>query len=119
MEPYISGEFFAGFPRIPGVEALAIISAEGIPIMSMLPQGVDESRIAAMTATLLTLSKRAIVEMKKGNFNESYIKGSEGCLIIMQAGPNAILIVSTMDDVRLGLILLDCRRMCERIAQLI
>ena len=119
MEPYIGGEFFAGIPRIPGVEAVAIVSVDGIPIASALPQGVDETRIAAMTATLLTLSKKAIEEMKKGNFNETYIKGSEGNLLIMQAGPNAILIVSTMNDVRLGLILLDCRRMCEKIAQLI
>ena len=104
---------------IPEVTSALIVSTEGRPIASALPQGVDETRIAAMTATLLILSKKAIEEMKKGNFNETYIKGSEGNLLIMQAGPNAILIVSTMNDVRLGLILLDCRRMCERIAQLI
>ena len=57
--------------------------------------------------------------MKRANFNETYIEGSEGILLIMQAGPNAILIVSTKNDVWLGLILLDCRRMCEKIAQLI
>ena len=119
MEPYIGGEFFAGIPMGPGVEALAIVSVDGIPIVSMLPQGVDEKRIAAMTATLLTLSKKEIEEMKKGNFDWTCIKGSEGNLLIMQAGPNAILIVSTRYDVRLGLILLDCRRICERIAQLI
>jgi len=57
--------------------------------------------------------------MKRANFNETYIEGSEGILLIMQAGPNAILIVSTKNDVWPGLILLDCRRMCEKIAQLI
>ena len=119
MEPYISGEFFAGIPRIPGVEAFAIISADGLPIASYFPQDVDESRIAAMTATLLTLSKKAIIEMKKGKFDETYIKGSEGYLLVMQAGPNAILIVSIGKDVRLGSLLLDCRRICEKIAKLI
>ncbi|NVM46880.1 MAG: roadblock/LC7 domain-containing protein [Candidatus Lokiarchaeota archaeon] len=119
MEPYINGEFFAGLPGIPGVEASAIISADGIPIWSNFPQDFDESRIAAMTATLLSLSKKAIVEMKKGIFNEMYIKSSEGYLLVMQAGQNAILIVSTRNDVRFGELLFDCRRMCENIAKLI
>jgi predicted regulator of Ras-like GTPase activity (Roadblock/LC7/MglB family) len=57
--------------------------------------------------------------MRKGDFDQFYIKGSEGYLLGMQAGPNAILLVSTTKDVRLGLILLDCRRTCEKIAKII
>ncbi|MHA1195239.1 MAG: roadblock/LC7 domain-containing protein [Promethearchaeota archaeon] len=104
---------------IPEVKAAAIVSAEGLPIASALPQGVDETRIAAMTAALLSLSERAIIEMNKGNFEQLFIKGSDGYLLVLQAGPNAVLTVSTTSDVRLGLILLDCRRTCEKIAQLI
>ena len=33
---------------IPEVKAAAIVSAEGLPIASALPQGVDETRIAAI-----------------------------------------------------------------------
>ena len=53
------------FFNIPGVKAAMIVSTEGLPIASMLPQGVDEERIAAMTATLLSLSERAIIEIKR------------------------------------------------------
>ena len=101
------------------VKSAAIVSAEGLPIASALPQGIDETRIAAMTAALLSLSERAIIEMAKGDFDQLYIKGSNGYLLVMQAGPNAVLTVSTTKEVRLGLILLDCRRTCEKIAQLI
>ena len=102
----------------PEVKAAAIISVEGLPIASALSQNVDETRISAMTAALLFLSERAIIEMRKGNFDQLHIKGSEGYLIVMQAGLNAVLTVSTTKDVRLGLILLDCSRMCEKIAKL-
>ena len=61
---------------IPEVKSAAIVSAEGLPIASALPQGVDETRIAAMTAALLSLSERAIIEMNKGDFDQLYIKGS-------------------------------------------
>lgn len=103
---------------IPEVRSAAIVSAEGLPIAYAFPEGIDETRVAAMTATLLSLSERTILEMKKGDFDQLYIKGSEGYLLVMQAGPDMVLLVSTTKDVRLGLILLDCRRTCEKIAQI-
>jgi len=104
---------------IPEVKAAVIVSAEGLPIASALPRDVDETRIAAMTATLLSLSERVIIEMQKGDFDQLYIRGNDGYLLVLQAGPNAVLTVSVDKNVGLGLILLDCRRTCEKIAQLI
>jgi len=105
MEPYAAddtkrkrrredGEFAA----IPEVKAFAIVSIEGLPIYSSLPQGVDETRLAAMTATLLSLSKKAIGEMNMGNFDHLSIKVSSGYLSILPAGPNAILAVLTTTE---------------------
>ena len=86
---------------IPEVKAAVLVSTEGLPIASALPPGVDETRIAAMTAALLSLSEKAIYEMKKGDFDQMYIKSSEGYLLILPAGPNAVLAVSTTQDMRL------------------
>ena len=83
---------------IPEVTSAFVVSAEGFPIAYVLPQGTDETRIAAMTAALLSLSERAIIEMGKGNFDQLYIKGSEGYLLVMQTGPNAILIDNDDND---------------------
>ena len=104
---------------IPEVKAAAIVSVEGLPIASALPQGIDETRIAAMTAALLSLAERAIQEMRKGDFEQVYVKGTDGYLLVLEAGQNAVLTVSTTKDVRLGLIFLDCKRTCEKIAKLI
>ncbi len=104
---------------IPEVKAAAIVSVEGLPIASALPQDVDETRIAAMTAALLSLAERAALEMSKGEFEQVYVRGSNGYLLVLSAGQNAVLTVSTTKDVRLGLIFLDCKRTCEKIAKLI
>ncbi len=104
---------------IPEVVSAAIVSAEGLPIASALPAGIDETRIAAMTAALLSLAERSVIELSKGLFEQLYIKGDDGYLLVLQAGPNAVLTVSTTKDVRLGLIFLDCKRTCEKIAKLI
>ncbi|TXT61425.1 MAG: Roadblock/LC7 domain protein [Promethearchaeota archaeon] len=104
---------------IPEIKSAAIVSVEGLPIASALPQGVDETRIAAMTAALLSLAERAVHEMEKGEYEQLYVKGSNGYLLVLAAGPNAVLTVSTTSDVRLGLIFLDCKRTTEKIAKLI
>ena len=104
---------------IPEVKAAAIVSVEGLPIASALPQGIDETRIAAMTAAILSLGERAIIELNKGEFEQIFVRGTDGYLLVLAAGPNAVLTVSTSKDVRLGLIFLDCKRTCEKIAQLI
>lgn len=104
---------------IPEIKSAAIVSVEGLPIASALPQGVDETRIAAMTAALLSLAERAVHEMEKGDYEQLYVKGSNGYLLVLAAGPNAVLTVSTTSDVRLGLIFLDCKRTTEKIAKLI
>ncbi|MBD3194227.1 MAG: hypothetical protein GF317_04175 [Candidatus Lokiarchaeota archaeon] len=104
---------------IPEVKSAAIVSVEGLPIASALPQGIDETRIAAMTAAILSLGERAAHEMKKGDLEQIMVKGSDGILLVLAAGPNAVLTVSTTKDVRLGLIFLDCKRTTEKIAKLI
>ncbi len=129
MEPYSSDDIKRKKRRngyglnkllgaIPEISSVFIVSAEGLPIAHALPQGVDETRIAAMTSALLSLSERAIIEIGKGDFDQLYIKGREGYFIVMQAGPNAVMALSTTKEARLGLILLDCRRMCEKIAKM-
>ena len=104
---------------IPEVTAAAIVSVEGLPISSAVSQDVDETRIAAMTAAILSLAERAIHEMNKGDFENILVKGTEGYLLVLQTGRNAVLTVSTTSDIRLGLILLDAKRTCDRIAKLI
>ena len=87
---------------IPEVKAASIVSTEGLPIASALPQGVDETRISAMNAALLSLAKMLAIEIGHGKFEHLYVKGSDGYLLVLSAGPNTVLSVSTTKDVRLG-----------------
>ncbi|MFX0006305.1 MAG: roadblock/LC7 domain-containing protein [Promethearchaeota archaeon] len=94
---------------IPEATAAAIVSMEGLPIASALPQGFDETRVSALMASLHSLSRQSIIEMNKGELNQLYIKGSDGYLLVRPAGPNALLAISTTNDVSLGLIFSDLR----------
>jgi predicted regulator of Ras-like GTPase activity (Roadblock/LC7/MglB family) len=100
---------------IPEIEAAAIVSAEGLPIASALPRDIDETRVAAMTAAMLSLGERAAAELRKGELEQVFVKGTQGFIISMSAGENAVLTVSATSDVKLGLIFLDMKRTATRI----
>ena len=104
---------------IPEIEACAIVSVEGLPIVSALPTDVDEAKVAAMTAAMLTLGEKAAMELGKGELEQVNIKGVNGWLLVVQAGMNACLTVSTTANAKLGLIFLDMKRAAEKVAAMI
>jgi len=104
---------------IPEIEACAIVSVEGLPIVSALPTDVDEAKVAAMTAAMVTLGEKAAMELGKGELEQVNIKGINGWLLVIQAGMNACLTVSTTANAKLGLIFLDMKRAAEKVAGMI
>ena len=104
---------------IPEVIAAGIVSVEGLPIASVMPPDVDETRVAAMTAAILSLGERAAQELGKGVLEQVFVRGKEGYILTMAAGPNAVLTISTTKDIKLGLVFLDTKRTCDKIAKLV
>lgn len=94
----------------PDVQASALISEDGLMIASALPQHVDETRVAGMTATLLSLGTRAATELERGDVEEVLVRGSDGYAVMLSAGQGTLLLVLASKNAKLGLIFLDMRR---------
>lgn len=101
------------------IEASAIVSVDGLTIASALPQDVEEDRVSAMSAAMLSLGERISSELGRGSLNQVYIKGEMGYVILMSVGEEAVLTVLAREQAKLGLILLDMRRVTEDLEQLI
>ena len=43
--------------QAPDLEAASVVSFDGLPMASALPAGMDEDRVAAMSAALLSLGR--------------------------------------------------------------
>jgi predicted regulator of Ras-like GTPase activity (Roadblock/LC7/MglB family) len=94
----------------PDVEASALISEDGLMIASALPQHIEETRVSAMTATLLSLGTRAAVELERGEVKEVLVRGDEGYAVMMASGSGTLLLVLANREAKLGLVFLDLRR---------
>ena len=95
------------------VEACALVSEDGLIMASSLPQSMEEARVAAMSAAMISMGVRTAIELKRGKMQQVLVQGDEGYVIIMQAGPHAVMVVMTRKDTKLGLIFLDLSRATE------
>ena len=103
----------------PDVEAAAIISVDGLPIATSLPQGVEEDRVSAMSAAMLSLGERIAGELGRGLLNEVYVHGERGYVILRAVGQDAVLTVLARQQAKLGLLFLDMRRAAEEFARIL
>ncbi len=98
------------------VEAAAVVSPDGLPIASALPPDVEEDRLAAMSASLLTLGERAAQGLNKGALSQVLVEGETGYVALMSAGRNAVLVAVTSHEAKIGLVLFEMRRAAVDIA---
>jgi predicted regulator of Ras-like GTPase activity (Roadblock/LC7/MglB family) len=101
------------------VEAAAVVSQDGLSMATMLPPDVEEDRVSAMSAAMLSLGERIASELGRGELNEVYIKGEKGYVILMAVGEEAVLTVLASEEAKLGLIFLDMGRAVKALERLV
>jgi len=101
------------------IEASAVVSIDGLIMASSLPADVDEDRISAMSAAMLSLGDRISEELARGRLQRVYIEGSDGIIVLMAVGEDAVLTVMARPQAKLGLIFLDMRRAVEDLTRLL
>ncbi len=103
----------------PDIEASAVVSVDGLIMASALQQGVEEDRVSAMSAAMLSLGERIAGELGRGNLEQVYIKGDNGSILLTSVGAEAVLTALTRQQAKLGLIFLEMRRAAEDLARLV
>lgn len=103
----------------PDVEAAVVVSVDGLTMASSLPGNVEEDRVSAMSAAMLSLGERIAAELGRGNLEQIYVKGEQGFVILSAIGEEAVLTVLARKQAKLGLIFLDMSRAVKELETLI
>jgi len=101
------------------VEAAAIVSVDGLSMASSMPQGIEEDRVSAMSAAMISLGERISSELGRGELEQVYVKGENGYVILTAVGEEAVLTVMARKEAKLGLIFLDITRTVETLEKLL
>jgi len=101
------------------VEAAAIVSVDGLSMASSLPADIEEDRVSAMSAAMLSLGERISSELGRGELEQVMVKGEKGYVILTAVGEEAVLTVLARKDAKLGLIFLDINRTVDTLQQIV
>lgn len=101
------------------IEASGVISTDGLMMASQLPAEMDEDRVGAMSAAMLSLGDRTAQELSRGSLEQVLIKGELGYVLMIGAGDEAVVTVMAKPKAKLGLIFLDVKRAAENISKLV
>jgi uncharacterized protein len=104
-----------------GVQAAAVVSFDGL-MMAMeardghLPADLEEDRVAAMSAALLSLGEQAVEGLGCGTLDQMFAEGDDGFVVMLSAREEAVLTAVADRDAKLGLVLYEMRRAAEAVA---
>jgi hypothetical protein len=101
------------------IEASAVVSVDGLIMASSLPADVEEDRVSAMSAAMISLGERISSELSRGQLDQVYIRGNEGYVVLMSVGEEAVLTAMARTNAKLGLIFLDMKRAVEDLKKLV
>lgn len=99
----------------PDIESSAVVRTDGLVMASALPKNADEGLIAAMSAALLNIGNRAVVELARGELDKVIVSGTKGDIILRGVGSEAVLSAITKPGANLGLLLVEMKRTGDRI----
>ena len=103
----------------PDVEASAIVSVDGLTIAASLPATVEEDRVSAMSAAMLSLGERIAGELGRGGLDQVYIHGNDGYVLLTAVGRDAVLTVLARKEAKLGLVFLEMGRAATDLEKLL
>jgi hypothetical protein len=104
--------------NIDGVRSVAVVSTEGLIVESVLEDGISEIKLAAMTATILSVAERVLMELRSGVLDVCILQGDQGNFIVMEAGSELILAVCLNIDARMDTCFIEMRKVSEQIKTL-
>ena len=101
---------------VPDIQAAAVVSTDGLIMASALPDTVSEDRVSAMSAAMLSLGEQINKEVGLGALEQLYTRGSNGFVILLAVGTEAVLTVLARPEAKLGILLLELRKAAEDLA---
>ena len=92
------------------VQGAAVVTPDGLPLASSLPGSMDEERVSAMSAAMLSLGERIGKELLGGETDRIYVEGDEGYSILTSCGDEAVFLVLASRAAKQGLLMLEIKR---------
>jgi uncharacterized protein len=97
------------------IQGAAIVTTDGLALASVLATGMDEERVAAMSAAMLSLGERISSELARGLVDRIMIEGDLGYGVVTNCGAEAVLLVLASKAAKQGILQLEIKRLASEV----
>ena len=98
------------------IEGGALVGIDGLVISANIPiAGLDEALVGAATAAISGLSKRSVEQMKRGEFEQTMIRGSKGYIVVTPVDERSVFVGLTPATANLGMVFVEAREMVQEL----
>jgi predicted regulator of Ras-like GTPase activity (Roadblock/LC7/MglB family) len=102
------------------IDGAAVVGVDGLIYAANVPQrALDESMVGAISAAILGLSRRSVQQLKRGNFNQTFIQGTEGNILVVGLNPETLFIGLTPKEINLGMTFAEARQMSAKLREIL
>jgi predicted regulator of Ras-like GTPase activity (Roadblock/LC7/MglB family) len=105
--------------RRTGVEAVVVLSADGLPIEQASREPFDPESLAALTATMVQYATRLGEGAARGLLRTAVLEYERGLLVVAQLGTGECLALLAAADADVGSVLYDLRQHRPEISALL
>ncbi|MFP4119525.1 MAG: roadblock/LC7 domain-containing protein, partial [Coleofasciculus sp.] len=88
---------------------------DGLPLATTLPSGMDDERVSAMSAAMLSLGERIGKELVRGVIDRIYVEGDQGLSILTSCGEDTVFLVLATKAAKQGLLMLEIKRTLDEL----
>ncbi|MEQ9369983.1 MAG: roadblock/LC7 domain-containing protein, partial [Coleofasciculus chthonoplastes F3-SA18-01] len=88
----------------------AVVTPDGLPLATTLPSGMDDERVSAMSAAMLSLGERIGKELVRGTIDRIYVEGAKGFSVLTSCGEDTVFLVLGTKEAKQGLLMLEIKR---------
>lgn len=92
------------------VQGAALVTPDGLPLAASLPSAMDEERVSAMSAAMLSLGERIGNELARGGIDRIFVEGDKGYGILTSCAEDAVLLVLANHSAKQGILMLEIKR---------
>ena len=101
------------------IQGAAIVTPDGLSLSSVLGAGMDEERVAAMSAAMLSLGERISTELARGTVDRILIEGDTGYGFLTNCGSDAVLLVLAHQSAKQGILQLEIKRLASELKSIL
>jgi predicted regulator of Ras-like GTPase activity (Roadblock/LC7/MglB family) len=107
------------YTDIPEIKGIILATSDGLPLVSDLKEGVPADKMAALTATALSIGKRIMPSLGMGDVSEFTITSADGRLFIYLVGTSAAMCIMTPKAVNLGMVFLRATEVAKKLGPVV